>query len=141
MTNDEHNEARHDPAEDVCALTSPQNLCRIVLGVIVFAILQACINSFNGRVNWFTHPDMNTVDDVLRSMQPAILLGTIRGVILALMTVTTVLVGPRVWSVIGPVLGAATRNSVRFIRQLSIAVRATGKADANGDPPETDAKK
>lgn len=141
MTNDKQNKGRHEPSEDISELTSPQNLCRIVVGVLAYSILQACSNSFNGRVNWFTHPDMSTVNDVLMSMEPAILLGTIRGVILALMTVTIVLVGPRVWSVIGPVLGAATRNSVHFIRRLSITVRTTGNADANEGPPGTDSKK
>ncbi|RTL36735.1 MAG: hypothetical protein EKK48_26255 [Candidatus Melainabacteria bacterium] len=123
----------HEPVDEPWELTSPQNLFRIIVGVIVYSILQGCINSFNGLVNWSAHPGMSTVNDVIMSMQPAMALGGIRGVILALMTVTIVMVGPRIWAVIGPVLGVAARNSLRFVQQLSIAVRATGKSDRDGD--------
>lgn len=102
------------------------------------------MNSFNGLVDWSSHPDMATVTAVFQSLKPALLLGTVRGVILASMTVTVIGVGPQVWKVIGPVLGAAARNSLRFVNALSRAVRATGTFDSkdplNADLKQTEAK-
>lgn len=133
LKSEQERKQHHEPVDEPWELTSPQNLFRIIAGVIVYSILQSCSNSFNGLVNWSAHPGMSTVNDVIMSLQPAMALGTINGVIRALMTVTIVLVGPRVWAVIGPVLGVAARNSLRFVRQLSIAVRATGRSDRNDD--------
>lgn len=120
-----------DPFEELPVLTSRRNVALIVVGILVYSMMQACINSFNGLVDWSSHPDMSIVWEVLQSIKPALLLGTIRGVILAVMTVTVIGVGPQIWRVIGPVLGVAARSSVRFVSGLARAVRSTGQFDPN----------
>ncbi len=120
-----------DPFDELPVLTSPRNLALIIVGILVYSMMQACINSFNGLVDWSSHPDMSIVWAVVQSIEPALLLGTIRGVVLAVMTVTVIGVGPQVWRVIGPVLGVAARASVRFVSGLTRAVRSTGQFDPN----------
>ncbi len=144
MTENKELRQHQDPRDDPAPLTSPRNLFLITIGLVSYSALQGCINSFNGLVDWSSHPDMETVTAVIQSLKPALLLGTIRGVILAAMTVTVIGVGPQVWRVIGPVLGAAARNSLRFVNALSRAVRATSSFDSkdplNSDPEQPEAK-
>jgi hypothetical protein len=128
---------KEDARDDPAPLTSPRNLFLITIGLVAYSALQGCINAFNGLVDWSSHPDMTTVTAVVQSLKPALLLGTIRGVILASMAVTVIGVGPQVWKVIGPVLGAATRNSLRFVSAFSRAVRSTGSFDSK-DPLASD---
>ena len=120
-----------DPFEELPVPTSARNLFLVITGILVYSMMQACINSFNGLVSWSNHPDMSIVSAVIQSIKPALLLGTIRGVELAIMTVTVIGVGPQVWKVIGPVLGVAARSSVRFVGGLARAVRSTGQFDPN----------
>lgn len=129
MTDKSTPQAGDDSGDTQTSLCSPGNLLKVVVGLVLFSIFQSCNNSFNGIVDWAKQPDMTTVGTVVQSIKPAVVLGTMRGIILASMTVIVITVGPPVWTVIGPVLGAAAKNSLRFTSGLSRATRSTGSFD------------
>jgi hypothetical protein len=117
-----------DPKEDP-PLNSPGNLVKLAFCTLLYSIVQCCMNSFNGIVDWTKMPDMNTVHTVIHQFKPAAALGTIRGVMLAAMAVVIVWVGPPLWGIIGPILGSAARSSLRFIGAFARAARQKGPFD------------
>lgn len=123
-TNPKSPDDQNDPP-----LNSPRNLVKLAFCVVLYSIVQCCNNSFNGIVDWTKMPDMSTVHSVIHQMKPAAALGTIRGVMLALMSVIIVWVGPPLWGIIGPVLGSAARGSLRFIGAFARAARQHGPFD------------
>lgn len=110
-------------------LNSPRNLVKLAFCVVLYSIVQCCNNSFNGIVDWTKMPDMATVQTVLHQLKPAAALGTIRGVMLALMAVIIVWVGPPLWGIIGPIVGSAARASLRFIGAFARASHQRGPFD------------
>lgn len=143
VTNPKSPDDQNDPP-----LNSPRNLVKVAFCVLLYSIVQCCNNSFNGIVDWTKMPDMSTVHSVLHQIKPAAALGTIRGVMLALMSVIIVWVGPPLWGIIGPVLGSAARGSLRFVGAFARAARQHGPFDpkdpfgmhSNGDPGKDSGK-
>ncbi|RTL41893.1 MAG: hypothetical protein EKK48_13325 [Candidatus Melainabacteria bacterium] len=123
-TNPKSPDDQNDPP-----LNSPRNLVKVAFCVLLYSVVQCCNNSFNGIVDWTKMPDMSTVHTVLQQIKPAAALGTIRGVMLALMSVIIVWVGPPLWGIIGPVLGSAARGSLRFVGAFARAARQHGPFD------------
>jgi len=110
-------------------LNSPRNLVKLAFCTLLYSIVQCCLNSFNGIVDWTKSPDMDTIHTVIHQLKPAAMLGSIRGVMLALMAVVIVWVGPPLWGIIGPILGSAARSSLRFIGAFARAARQKGPFD------------
>lgn len=110
-------------------INSPRNLVKVAFCTLLYSIVQCCMNSFNGIVDWTKLPDSSTVHTVIHQLKPAATLGSIRGGMLALMAVIIVWVGPPLWGIIGPILGSAARGSLRFIGAFARASRQTGPFD------------
>jgi hypothetical protein len=108
---------------------SPKNLARLAAFTLLYSVVQCCLLAFNGIVDWTKLPDMHTVHTVLHSIKAAAILGSIRGVMLALMTVIVVRVGPPFWSIIGPIVSNAAQASLRFIGAFARAARSKGPFD------------
>ncbi len=124
VTNPKSPDDQNDPP-----LNSPANLLKLAFCVLLYSIVQCCNSSFNGIVDWTKMPDMSTFHTVLHQLKPAAALGTVRGVMLALMSVIIVWVGPPLWGIIGPVLGSAARGSLRFVGAFARAARQHGPFD------------
>lgn len=107
-------------------LNSPANLLKLAFCTMLYSIVQCCLSSFNGIVDWTKMPDTDTVHTVIHQLKPAAMLGSIRGVMLALMAVVIVWVGPPLWGIIGPIVGSAARGSLRFIGAFARAARQHG---------------
>ncbi len=110
-------------------LNSPANLVKLAFCTLLYSIVQCCLSSFNGIVDWTKMPNADTVHTVIHQLKPAAMLGSIRGVLLALMAVVIVWVGPPLWGIIGPILGSAARGSLRFIGAFARAARQKGPFD------------
>lgn len=117
-----------EPKEDP-PINSPRNLVKLAFCTLLYSIVQCCLNSFNGIVDWTKSPNMDTIHTVILGLKPAAMLGSIRGVMMALMAVVIVWVGPPLWGIIGPILGSAARGSLRFIGAFARAARQHGPFD------------
>lgn len=119
----------NDGTDNPINFASPKNLIKLAFCTLLYSVVQSCYSAFNGIVDWTKHPDMHTVQTVLHSITAAAALGSIRGVMLGLMTVIVVSVGPPFWTIIGPVVSSVAQSSLRFLGAFARAARAKGPFD------------
>lgn len=115
---------------------SGPNLVKVGIAAVLYSMVQCAYFSFNANVDWSKHPDGQTVHDVLQALRPAVVLGSIRGVMVAIMAVIVVWLGPAAWAIVGPVLAAAMKGLIHYVGMISRAVR--GRTGGSKDSPGGD---
>lgn len=113
-----------DPSDPAPNLSTPWNLIKVAVAVVLYSMVQCSYNQFNAIVDWSKSPDASTIHTVLESLKPSLTLGAIRGGMLAVMAVIIVWLGPALWAIVGPVLAAAMRGLIRYVAAFSRAIRA-----------------
>lgn len=103
---------------------TPFNLLKVAVAAVLFSMVQCALYAFNAIVDWSKFPNSETIHTVLQSLKPALTLGLIRGCFIAVMAVIIVYLGPPLWAILGPLLAAAARNTVRFVADFSRAIRS-----------------
>jgi hypothetical protein len=122
-----------DPNDPAPNLNTPWNLLKVAIAVVIYSMVQCSYSQFNALVDWSKSPDSSTIHTVIESLKPSLTLGAIRGGMLAVMAVIIVWLGPPLWAIVGPVLAAAMRGTLRYIAALSRAIRAiTNEKDGDG---------
>lgn len=106
------------------SLSTPWNLIKVAVAVVLYSMVQCSYSQFNALVDWTKSPDVNTIEMVLASLKPSLILGAIRGGELAVMAVIIVWLGPALWAIVGPVLAAAMNGFIRYVAAFSRALRA-----------------
>jgi hypothetical protein len=126
-----------DPKDPDPIAATWRNLVKVGIAAILYSMVQCAYFAFNANVDWSKHPGMSTVFDVLSQLKPALVLGAIRGGMLAVMAVIIVWLGPAAWAIVGPVLAAAMKGVIGYVGMLSRAVRSrAGSKDCPGGSDE-----
>lgn len=131
-----------DPKQPDPILNTWRNLLKVAVAAILYSMVQCAYSAFNAHVDWSKHPGMDTVHEVLGSLKAALVLGSIRGCMLAVMAVIIVWLGPAFWAILGPVLASAMKSTVRFVGEFSRAMRTRpgSSKDCPGDGSGGDKK-
>lgn len=113
-----------DPNDPTPNLNTPWNLIKVAIAVVLYSMVQCAYSQFNAIVDWSKSPNTDTIHAVVGSLKTSLTLGAIRGGMLAVMAVIIVWLGPPLWAIVGPVLAAAMRGTIRYVAAFSRAIRA-----------------
>lgn len=99
--------------------------------IVIYSIARANLSVFDSLVDWKSLPDSSWAAVILQTAASTSLLGAIRGIELAVMSLALIevsrLFGPAVFAIISPLLARTAAATVAFLAEISRAVRLRDK--------------